>query len=449
MTGERYRSAAAQTARWLENVAVERDGGLAWPPRPTVSDETSPSLGWGGLGPLLFFADAYRTLGDTRYLELAFGGVESLRTVLAANEPGLGAGLFTGLAGIAVVIDELHRVSGDVRLLDDIRVTLDLIMERAITTDDGVQWADTTEILWGTAGIGCLLLTTGRRLRGDAAIETATRAGDWLLTQAEHAGDGVRWSLGEGPEREWPGGRDLWFPNFAHGTAGIAFFLARLAEETGERRFLDAALAGARWILSVSKTDGGTCAAQHHDPRAGAQWPIGPDRTPDDPEPLYTLGWCHGPPGLAWLFRQLEIATADDTWAAWVTRAATSVRRSGIPEQREPGFWDNVGRCCGSAGVAELFLDLHTWRGDADDLAFARVMVDDMLDRAIVDDDGMRWCNVEFRLDPPQLPPETTFLQGASGIGCTLLRFVRHLDGDPTVIGWPHAPSWAPAPSLH
>jgi lantibiotic modifying enzyme len=33
------------------------------------------------------------------------------------------------------------------------------------------------------------------------------------------------------------------FPNFAHGTAGIAFFLARLEQVTGEPRFLDGSLA--------------------------------------------------------------------------------------------------------------------------------------------------------------------------------------------------------------
>jgi lantibiotic modifying enzyme len=440
---ERYRSAVQGVGHWLERVAVERGDGLAWPTQPTVADEAFPSLGWGGLGPILFFADAYRSVGEERYLDLANGGARWLRAALAERDEDLPPGLFTGLGGFAVVFDELYRASGDERLRDDLRMTFDLISERSTETEEGVHWQETTEILWGTAGLGCLLLTTGRRWIGGEADELATRAGDWLLAQAQLASPGVRWTLGEGPLRQRPSLRKAWFPNFAHGTAGIAFFLARLASVTGEARFLDSALEGARWVLSVCKTDEDTCAAQHHEPGVfGYEPPIGPMRAPDDHGPLYALGWCHGPPGLAWLFRELEAATGDPSWASWISRAANTVRYSGIAERREPGFWDNVGRCCGSAGVAELFLDLHTWREDPADLAFAQVMISDLLDRAVVDTDGMRWSNVEFRNDPPELPAETSFLQGASGIGCTLLRLSRHLQQDNSVIRWPHAPDW-------
>jgi hypothetical protein len=154
------------------------------------------------------------------------------------------------------------------------------------------------------------------------------------------------------------------------------------------------------------------------------------------------MGWCHGPPGLGWFFQELALATADPEWNEWIERTARAVRTSGIPQRREPGFWDNVGRCCGSAGVAEYFLDLHTWRSDPDDLAFAILLVDDLLARATVDENGMRWHNVEFRRDAPELPSETTYFQGASGIGLALLRLSRHLDGDDSSVQWPHEPNW-------
>jgi hypothetical protein len=76
-----------------------------------------------------------------------------------------------------------------------------------------------------------------------------------------------------------------------------------------------------------------------------------------------------------------------------------------------------VARCCGSAGVAEFFLDLHQLEGHEDDLAFARLMVEDLLERAIIDSDGMRWSNYEFRGPEPNSPPETGYMQGAAGIG--------------------------------
>jgi Lanthionine synthetase C-like protein len=142
------------------------------------------------------------------------------------------------------------------------------------------------------------------------------------------------------------------------------------------------------------------------------------------------------------LFRQLEICTGDVTWRTWLQRAARTDRSSGIPKQKEPGFWDNVARCCGSAGVAEFFLDLHRLEGEDDDLAFARIMVDDLLKRAIIDGAGMRWSNYEFRNQDPYLPAETGYMQGASGIGSTLLRLHRHRNGDPWTVRWPHAPRW-------
>jgi hypothetical protein len=43
--------------------------------------------------------------------------------------------------------------------------------------------------------------------------------------------------------------------------------------------------------------------------------------------------------------------------------------------------------------------------------------------------------------------PETTYMQGAAGIGSTLLRLHRHLAGDPWTVRWPHAPDWTAAPA--
>ena len=103
----------------------------------------------------------------------------------------------------------------------------------------------------------------------------------------------------------------------------------------------------------------------------------------------------------------------------------------------------DAGVCCGSAGVAEFFLDLHRLEGNPGDLAFAVTLVDDILDRSLTDHTGTRWSNYEFRLPQPDLPPETPYMQGAPGIGSTLLRLHRHLAGDPWTVRWPHSPAWA------
>jgi len=439
----RYRAAAAQVATWLDFVAVEDLGGLTWPSQPGVSSMVEASLGWGALGPMVFFADWYRSGGGDAWRDRAERGGQWLRAKLDGDDPDLEVGLFTGLAGFAVVFNELARVGLDAA--SDLARVFDLLGQSAVDTGRGVHWAETTEVLWGTAGIGFLLLTIGTQVLGDAALDLASRAGDWLLSVAQTCADGLRWDMGAGTWSQYPRSREAWYPNFAHGTAGIGAYLARLGAATNEARYIEASRRAAAWVLSTCRMDNDTCAAHHHNPalRRG-DFGIGPPRDADDGSPIYTMGWCHGPPGLGWFFRELEVATGEDRWAELITRTARAVRISGIPERRQPGFWDNVGRCCGSAGVAEYFLDLHDWRQEDDDLAFAVELIDDLLARATVDDHGMRWSNVEIRSNPAELPAETTFFHGASGVGVTLLRLSRHLEGDPTLIDWPHSPSWSP-----
>jgi len=450
-----YLAAAERAGDWLISTAERGSDGWCWPVQPGVSAEVGPGLGWGTAGPTLFLVEAFRTTGDERWLAAARQGVRWMDSHLEAMaEKWAGCGLFTGIGGWAVVLDELAGAADDETARELARRVLAAVAAQASAGDrtgqDGttgsagttgrelVQWHGLTEALWGTAGIGCLMLTLGQRYLGPRAAELAVGAGDWLLSQAEQAPAGIRWSLGPAYEAQRPDDKRR-FPNFAHGAAGIGFFLARLAQVTGEKRFLQGSLAATEWIMTTVRADDDTCAAFHHDP-GGTE--------------LFTLGWCHGPPGLGWLFRQLELTTGSapgrsgtpgwsgTPWRTWLRRTARADSTSGIPERREPGFWDNVARCCGSAGVAEFFLDLHRLEGRPEDLAFAVTLIDDLLGRAINDQDGMRWSNYEYRKPEPDLPPETTYMQGAPGIGSTLLRLHRELAGDTWTVRWPHAPVW-------
>jgi lantibiotic modifying enzyme len=45
-------------------------------------------------------------------------------------------------------------------------------------------------------------------------------------------------------------------PNFSHGTAGIAYFLASLYKATKQHEFLTAALSGAKYLQAIAKTEG-------------------------------------------------------------------------------------------------------------------------------------------------------------------------------------------------
>lgn len=64
----------------------------------------------------------------------------------------------------------------------------------------------------------------------------------------------------------------------------------------------------------------------------------------------------------------------------WHRRCLQSVRSSGLPDRIRPGFWDNDGRCCGTAGVGDAFLDAWQRGGTDDDLAFALRLADAVVD---------------------------------------------------------------------
>jgi len=106
-----------------------------------------------------------------------------------------------------------------------------------------------------------------------------------------------------------------------------------------------------------------------------------------------------------------------------------------------PGFWDNSGRCCGTAGVLALACDRY---GEGrDNLDFATVLVNDLALRATVDGGGVRWSNHEHRATPSTLEPQTGWAMGNAGIVRELLRFARATAGsDPSyAVPWPDHPA--------
>jgi lantibiotic modifying enzyme len=377
-----YLEAARAGADWL--LGLEPENGGPWPAAP------ESDLYEGMSGVALALLDAHRTTGDERYLVAANRAADAVAEAVPETT---GPGLYTGLAGMAFVLGEFdHPVAEDAR-------------RRLASAGRGER--DGTDIMFGAAGTGLVLL--------DHDVEAATTHAEWLLDVSVEAETGRWWPYEAGAEEN--------MPNFSHGTAGVAYFLASIALRTGDQRSLDAALAGTAYLLSIARHDDDTLAVPH-EPGSGE----------------YPLGWCHGPTGLARLFERLASVTQDPSWAVNVRKAANTVRASGIPERAFPGFWDNASPCCGSTRVAELFLDLYRTGGAADDLAFCRVMADDIVARATIDSTGTYWSNVEFRNPEPVLPPTAGYMQGNSGIIAFLFRLHRFLSGDDTHVAWPDSP---------
>lgn len=409
-----YQAIAVDAAKWIRTSRVETPFGIAWPSDPRDPRTLNNALSTGSPGVVLFLLELSQATGDRAYLDDARRGADELLTKIN-TEPQMG--LYDGVAGIGFALGETWRATKDERYR---RGTLNAARQLAKSAGPvgiGAQWNHSSDIASGTAGIGLFLLYVDDLLHDSDARALAVRAGDRLLDLAVADKGGSKWSPDQPFHRV--------VPNFARGIAGISYFLATLYMKTNDALFLDGAIAGGRYLTSIARTDGGVC--------------LLPSELPDSAD-LYPLGSDDGPAGTARLFYQLYRATDDATWMSWVKKSANGILTSGIPETRTPGFWNNVSQCCGSAGIAQFFLDLYGVTKDPAYLAFAQKMTADLLARATRDDRGTRWIQAANRLEPDRLAAQTGYLQGAAGIGTWLLRLDGAQRGRASFIRLPDSP---------
>ena len=270
-----------------------------------------------------------------------------------------------------------------------------------------------------TLGTGAALMAALWALRcGEAARPLADRAAELLLGEKEELPTGLNWQF---VSRRFETEELIEMPNFSHGLAGIAAVLTVAGVELERPELVDAGRRGAEHLVTLGINDSKGFRVPRVIPWA--------ERHGDE----YTYNWCHGGAGTALLFSALEYAGVDqvagESPTTWRRRCLDSVRYSGIPERLHPGFWDNDGRCCGTAGAGDAFLDAWHRDGDPRDLEFAVRLADAVVARAIHDGGSAYWRFVEHKNEDPLLPPGVGWMQGAAGIAAYLFRIERVLGG--------------------
>jgi hypothetical protein len=406
-----YRELGESAWAWTMGHVRHDDGG-PWLPDRVTGAEPEPTRyrdslyeGIAGLAPVLAELRRHRPLTAPE-TALADAIVERLAVQAATRvEPSL----YDGLGGDVAAL----------RLLAPGRESVALERLARLRTPDGWETtadvrpdtrAPLTDVVMGTAGVVHAAAWAG----GERAAEIMTTGGEALLRAAEPTPTGLDW-------RMWPGYRSS-TPNFSHGTAGVAAALAVAGRALGRADFVDAARLGGEHLAAVGDLSGGGFVVPHTSPPSLREV-----------EPV-TYNWCHGPAGTSQLFPALALAGVAQVGGRTVgelrRRCLHSVLTSGVPARLRPGFWDNDGRCCGTAGVGDILLDAaQDAAQDAADpgplLDGARTMADALVERAVRDETGTRWRFVEHRQDPPLLPPATSWMQGAAGIAAFLLRIAR------------------------
>jgi lantibiotic modifying enzyme len=409
-----YLDAAVKAAQWIHTARVQTSQGLIWldgPERPEGLESTS-DLYTGYAGIVLFLLELARVTRDKAYKDDAGWGADTLLASLPEKlDPALGeAGLYAGHGGVGFTLYQTFQATGEEKFRKGAVRCRDLIHAAAQPAGQGVEWGKSNDIIAGASGIGLYLLDYARTMNDPASRDLAVKTGLRLIELGIPAENGLKW-------REDPEFPRL-MPNFSHGTAGVCYFLATLHQETGRKEFLDAALAGARYLQSIAVTTGDTCLIFHGEP---------------DHKNLYYLGWCHGPVGTSRLWVRLDQIDPKAGWLAWAKKGAKGIQDSGIPEKQTPGFWNNVGQCCGSASIANFFLDLAKLTGDATYKPFAHRVVQNILARATpTPGGGLKWIHAENRVQPDRTYAQTGYMQGAAGIGMLMLR----MDAEEKGRGW-------------
>lgn len=213
--------------------------------------------------------------------------------------------------------------------------------------------------------------------------------------------------------------------------------------------------------MSIANTTGGRCLIEHdsdtpglyylvsYGGRGGVGWGW---RAPSPHHPS-SQAECNGPSGTGRFFLRLLALTGDAQWRAAALAGAKGVSDLSPVQPTAaaaahgafnwyvhwgallpPPFWNNVGPCDGSAAAVIFFLTLYGLPGVSDpaQLAFARAVADDLLGRAtaVVPGEQLAWTTTEWRTDPTRTTgPQVGYMQGAAGVGSTLLRLDAVVSG--------------------
>ncbi|MCJ7681167.1 MAG: hypothetical protein MUP70_10615 [Candidatus Aminicenantes bacterium] len=409
-----YLKEARKAAGWIQASVIERDSGSVWPAVPGEETTISTNLYSGAAGTILFFLEMFSTTGEQKFLESAEQGSDYLLAELENEE---GSGLYVGLSGMGFALQETYKAGHKERFREGFIRCLERLKKKATVTEEGVSWGAVTDIISGNTGTGLFLLFAAEETEDSSWIDLAVAAGHHLIFRADETDSGLKWTVSP----EFPQA----YPNFSHGTAGTAYFLSCLYEKTGQQEFLEAALKGAKYLLSIADTADNGCLIFHHEP---------------DGENLFYLGWCHGPVGTSRLFYKLYQITQETTWRDWMEKGARSLLQSGIPEKETPGFWNNAGVCCGTAGVADYFLSLHKITLKREYLDFAKKLTGDLISKMTESPEGSFWLQAEHRSRPDFLQAQTGLMQGAAGIGLWFLRLDAFNNGRTPQIVLPDTP---------
>jgi len=316
--------AVKDMGRWLTRTVNPR-GERLWPTTCLGQGDDPCNIQSGASGVGLFLCQASQAFDDPEVRDLVRTAAEWVSGVVAA-QPQRPPGLYFGLSGATWFLTEAARCLDDPTLAERASA-LALSLPTATFTPD---------ITHGTAGIGLTQLHHWTGTGDVRFLERARASAQALAAGAGSGTDGVIWPVAADVTSRFAGSS---FYGFAHGNAGIAYFLLAAAEVLGEASYRDLALEGLETLLRVARVQDGsaTWSAAEGDP---VPWPH----------------WCNGSSGVGSTLIRAWAVTGDERYRRMAEMAAVGVMNA--------KWRSSLCQCHGLAGNAEFLLDLHDLTGD-------------------------------------------------------------------------------------
>jgi serine/threonine protein kinase len=288
-------------------------------------------------------------------------------------------GLHFGEAGVAVAIAEACAA----RLIDKGGWLADYLAE---ALHGPLDWPDVTH---GAAGQGLAALICADVLGDPAIAARSHRCAEYLLDAQEKDGG---WSLPDGVD----GMTGERYTGFAHGAAGIVYFLTEYASHFDSSDALRGARGGAEWLIAKALR------GAHN----GVEW------TMKETTEERWRWWCHGGPGISLCFLKLLECTGENRFADFARRALQAV-----PTDLR---YSNLSQCHGLAGLGEIYLEADRLLGGDDWSLRGAQIAAVLIALARRSDTGALTWLVE---DPVKSTGD--LMIGSAGVSHFLLRFAR------------------------
>ncbi len=331
----------------------------------------SENLYGGRMGIALFFAALFHHCKDPQWRTCAVGTLAELNQKIDKIAKWIelvGIGGFTGVGGLIYGLVHCSRLLDENRYIEMAKKIAAGLEERHIQSDS------VYDVVGGSAGLLLCLLQLHERSPDPFLIKLSSLCGDRLSECVKRMEVGQGWREGINANSQL---------GFAHGPAGIAYALLKLAHVTQAATYYEAANRAMEYERSFCNTEKNN-------------W-----RSLVSKPDLFQVGWCYGAPGIG-LGRLASLSFINDQ--RMKDEVAIAILTT---EKHLQGFHGSPNLCCTHMGRLEFLMEAARRLEMPDLLERSQKMIPQLLEQ-------VKNSNEFF---VPGL------MKGAAGIGYSLLRF--------------------------